>query len=148
MIHLVDDSKPVRDMLTMILDSLEQPVLAFESAIHYLEYISSELYTKPLAVITDIHMPRMSGYEMMDEVHAVHPDIRFVVISGEPYLSGGQCSKTCMYLLKPFDGERVEQMLSILKRCASDGPVCDDDCSAFGDRAAFCSGPFTCPHSC
>ncbi|UKS65084.1 response regulator [Rossellomorea marisflavi] len=65
-------------------------------------------------VITDIKMPGMNGVELIQKVHAIHPHIRFIVLSGYDefeYAKGVMEYNVKHYLLKPSNEEKIEEAL-------------------------------------
>ncbi|GAV20090.1 hypothetical protein MMIC_P1052 [Mariprofundus micogutta] len=119
--------------------------MEFASPVDYLNYIDSGAYIKPTAVITDVHMPNMSGYEMMGIVLERFPDINFAVISGEPTISSRNKGLACMYLAKPFHPEAIQEMLNKFSRCKVEGASTEIGCASFGDREEFGVLDCVCP---
>ena len=65
-------------------------------------------------IITDISMPNMNGFEMIEEIRKIDKDISVVILSAyseTEYFIKGINLKVDGYLLKPFD---MEQFLAIL----------------------------------
>lgn len=68
----------------------------------------------PDIVITDIKMPGMTGVELIEKVHPIFPDIKFIILSGYDEF---EYAKTVMqynvkyYLLKPSNEEKIEEAL-------------------------------------
>lgn len=62
------------------------------------------------AVLTDILMSRMSGLEMIQDIHEVHPEIKVVILSGHSNFAYAQQAiqyKVTHYLVKPVDEEEL-----------------------------------------
>jgi putative two-component system response regulator len=78
-ILLVDDEQSVREVIGDLLMMLGYPFAAAPSAMKALELMSSEPFS---LLITDIHMPSMSGVELVEETRKRDPDIGIIVITG------------------------------------------------------------------
>ena len=69
-------------------------------------------------LFTDIRMPLVDGLVLMEYVHADHPNIIIVVLSGYQdfeYTKSAIMNNAFDYLLKPITAETMSQMLSKLK---------------------------------
>ena len=67
------------------------------------------------AVLTDILMSRMSGLEMIQQLHALHPEIKVVILSGHSDFAYAQQAieyQVTHYLVKPVD---EEELISVFK---------------------------------
>ena len=63
----VDDSRSMRDLLKLALSDAGYRVLQAEDGIEGLEVLRSEL---PDVVVTDINMPRMDGFGLIEAIRA------------------------------------------------------------------------------
>lgn len=115
MFHIVEDTECLRELLAEIIETFGRSTMTFSGPLEYLEYARSNTYRKPSAVITDIRMPHMSGYKMMDEVKSIHPDVSFAVISGEQRVDHQYKDQVSMYIFKPFEGAQIESLVSNFK---------------------------------
>ncbi|MBZ5536282.1 MAG: response regulator [Acidobacteriia bacterium] len=75
---IVDDSVSFRDAMSTILISEGYRVLTAEDGSEALKLLVEPL---PDVIISDLHMPRMSGYEFLTEVRRRFPGIPVIVIS-------------------------------------------------------------------
>jgi two-component system response regulator YesN len=113
---LVDDEKMVLNSLALAFDwdATDFEVIAtFQSSLEALEQI---LLLKPDLVFTDIKMPEMDGLQLMEAVHKVQPQIKFVIISGHEEFSYAKKALNLgavNYCLKPLEDEEI---LTILKQ--------------------------------
>jgi FixJ family two-component response regulator len=96
------------------LNSLGHEVRAFCSPVEYLDFLEDDAYETPAAIFSDISMPSMSGYEVLKRVLAVHPDQKFVIISGDMEMADKYKKYACMFLHKPFDVQQFEEVVATL----------------------------------
>lgn len=148
MFHIVDDEDMFREVLVNLAEALGHQAIPFASALHYLEHFNSEDYIKPTAVITDVRMPGMNGYELMGYIGISHPEINFVIMSGETRIEHEHMDKACMYLKKPFEANVFHELLNKLKRCEREGASVEIGCAEFGDREYFGVSECVCPKAC
>ncbi len=146
MVHIVDDTDCVREVLVDFMESLGWKVDGFPGPLEYLAYLGAPDHRKPSLVITDVHMPEMDGYEMMDKVLAAHPDVKFIVISGEPGIESRFKDRACGYLTKPMRLDVLASLVDTLDAC--DGGVealSKFSCRDCGERRAFGVCSESCP---
>jgi len=145
MFHVVDDNLIGAKNTAKIIKLFNEQALVFTSAVTYLDYVRSNGYRKPAAIFTDVLMHHMDGYELMQEILAIHPDQKFVVMSGRPNIDHPSKNRACFYLSKPFYIRDVEKIIDKIDRCRTEGPSpeigCADDC----DRTEFCLNDWRCP---
>ncbi len=114
MFHIVDDQPIVCEHLKELLSVMGHDALTFPSPIEYLEFLQSDKYVQPNAVIADLSMPWMSGAEMMRRIHAQYPDQRFIVISGKPELGDKYRQyEQYKFLSKPLDVKKLESVVEL-----------------------------------
>lgn len=148
MFHVIDDQPYIRESVSAVLESFGYKTLCFSCPKEYLNYVSRPEYKKPLAVITDITMPAMNGYQLIDQVSRLIPNLRFVVISGEPNILAKNKSRACMYLRKPFRAEKLIEVTASISMCAASTPSCSHNCANVGDRNHFGMLEWKCPLGC
>ena len=108
-ILVVDDEPSIREALREILESRGYEVLTAADGLDGLHALSKSL---PDLVISDLNMPRMSGFEFLAIVRERFPHIATIAISGE-YITGGNPSgivadsflQKGRYTLKELSGE-------------------------------------------
>lgn len=103
-ILVVEDQKEVRENIVDILESADYNVLAAECGGHALEISKSKL---PDLVISDIMMPGMDGYELLDNFqnNPILQNIPFIFLSAkssENDLRSGMIKGADDYITKPF----------------------------------------------
>jgi FixJ family two-component response regulator len=113
MISIVDDDVAVREMLVSLTRSLGYDAFGFASAE---EFLASDNFERFTCAITDIHMPEMTGFELLNRLHTRKGSLPVIMITArtEPdletkALSGGAIG----FLRKPLD---VELLVGCLKK--------------------------------
>ena len=81
LILVVDDEKPLVDMMTQMLERLGYTVVGKTASMDALEAFSAEPGRFDL-VITDYAMPNMTGKELAEALMAVKPDIPVILCTG------------------------------------------------------------------
>ena len=81
MIAIVDDDEGVREALGMLLRSLSHKASTFGSAE---EFLNSEQVEDTSFLITDLHMPGLSGHDLQDRLIARGHRIPIIFITGFP----------------------------------------------------------------
>lgn len=143
-LHIIDDDVSICALLAEMSDYLGFSAQTFYSPKTYLA-LTENLPPPLLSILTDIKMPEMNGFELMDEVRKKNADQKFVVISGSPYEKPHD-EFACFYLLKPFTLHKFKATLLTLSSCAKQGPDPDlYDCDNIGERNAFCIEGWHCP---
>ena len=107
MISIVDDDDAVREMLVSLTRSLGNDAVGFASAEEFLASADFESFS---CVITDIHMPGMSGFELQEQLHQRNAPIPVIMITARTErdlerkaISGGAIG----LLRKPVDIEML-----------------------------------------
>ena len=111
--HVIDDHVIICEYLCSVFHSLGHHARYFHSSGDYLAYLDNGEYRKPDAVFTDVNMPVVSGSEVVRRVKAIHPDQKFVIISGDIFAEG-RFSGECLFLNKPFKPVDVENIIQTL----------------------------------
>jgi CheY-like chemotaxis protein len=78
-ILVVDDNDLVRDALALLLARSGHDVLEAADGEEALLLIKTSV---PDLVVTDILMPEMAGFEMIEEVRKVAPDVKIIAMTG------------------------------------------------------------------
>jgi len=116
-ILIVDDEKPVRDIVRDWLVSAGFPVLEAQNGRSALELITQKNLRIGL-LITDVIMPQMNGRTLADRVSMIRPDLRVLFISAyaaDILMDLGLCPGGIDLLRKPFDkGQLLGQVQRIL----------------------------------
>jgi YesN/AraC family two-component response regulator len=81
-ILLVEDEEAILKLLVIIL-ARKFPDVVLHTAVNGrtgLELFQSHL---PDIVISDVNMPEMGGVQMADEIRAIKPDTKFIIVTGD-----------------------------------------------------------------
>ena len=76
---VVDDEKDIRELTSALLADDGYEILTAEDGLQALELLSQ---FHPDLVITDLQMPRMSGFELVKIMHQRFPELPVIIISG------------------------------------------------------------------
>jgi FixJ family two-component response regulator len=102
-VAIVDDEEPVRKALKRL---LRASGLEAESYASGKDFLAASLVRKPDCLVLDLHMPGMSGLQLLHEMRAAHTMLPTVVITAhdEP-ATRAQClaAGAAAYLSKPLD---------------------------------------------
>lgn len=147
MFHIVDDNSFIREFLGELLKDLGFETMDFECPQKYINFVNSDDYKRPTAIFTDVTMPIMNGYEMINIVAELIAGIKFVVMTGEPHIRSEYIAKSCMYIGKPFAPQIITGVVAKLVDCHHSGPSCQSWCNKMDDHKLFPLHECTCPHA-
>ncbi len=112
-VWVVDDDRSIRWVLEKALKGASIDVRTFEDAHSVLDNMKR---TQPDVIISDIRMPGMDGFELLENIHAINPDLPVIIITAHSDLGsavnayqGGAFE----YLPKPFD---VDEAVELTRR--------------------------------
>ncbi|SIS88677.1 two-component system, chemotaxis family, response regulator CheY [Roseivivax lentus] len=117
----IDDSRTIREMLRYSLCQEGFEVTVAEDGVAGLEQVSK---IKPDVVITDINMPRLDGFGVIDGIRqgTDHPSVPILVLtteSGAELKDRARRSGATGWIVKPFDDGKL---ISAIRRIASVSP--------------------------
>ncbi len=115
-VWVIDDDRSIRWVLEKALRQADMQVTSFENAEGVIEAMSNG---EPDAVITDVRMPGMSGLELLEKLHANHPDLPVIIITAHSDLDSAVSAYqggAFEYLPKPFD---VDEAVELVRRAIS-----------------------------
>jgi CheY-like chemotaxis protein len=117
-ILMIDDEELLLTMGEMVLSSFGYKVLTANSGQRALE-IFAEHGPEIDLVITDLVMPKMSGRELIEQLHRLAPRIKIICSSG--YIRAVNPEEEELYLQKPFTSldllRKVKQALTAADAC-------------------------------
>ena len=119
-VWIVDDDQSIRWVLDKALSKAGMKVTAFEfpsDVVRKLEELGGA--SLPNAIITDIRMPVMDGFELINEVHQLHPDLPVIIMTAESDMDSAMSayeSGAFEYLPKPFD---INEAVELVRRAFS-----------------------------
>ena len=105
----VDDSRTMRDMLMLALKDAGFDVVQAVDGVHGLEVLEQ---SQPQVIITDINMPRMDGFGLIENVRATgtYADVPILVLtteSGADLKARARSAGATGWIVKPFEDERL-----------------------------------------
>ncbi|MCS6806929.1 MAG: response regulator [Acidobacteriota bacterium] len=109
-ILLVEDEPSVRELASHILRQLGYTVLEAESGEQALSLVQQREQTPIHLLLSDVVMPRMSGRELMQKLHALRPELKVLLMSGyadEAVARHGVMEPGVAFLQKPFSPEAL-----------------------------------------
>jgi CheY-like chemotaxis protein len=80
---VVDDEPTIRDWVSRALDRAGIDVVAAESGRLALRLVADGVVS-PTVLLTDLEMPGMGGVELAARLHALRPELRIVMMTGDP----------------------------------------------------------------
>ncbi|HUO03150.1 MAG TPA: response regulator [Rhizomicrobium sp.] len=106
----VDDSRTMRDMLKFALAGAGHDVIQAEDGVHGLEVLANCGHVD--VIITDINMPRMDGYGVIEQVRRdpQRRNIPILVLTTESEPAKKQRARDAGatgWIVKPFDSEKL-----------------------------------------
>ncbi|APZ41924.1 nitrogen regulation protein NR(I) [Acidihalobacter ferrooxydans] len=110
---VVDDDRSIRWVLERALTGAGFDVQSYSDAESVLQRIG---HGRPDALISDIRMPGLDGLELLEKVHADHPDLPVIIITAHSDLDAAVSAYqggAFEYLPKPFD---VDEAVELARR--------------------------------
>lgn len=102
MFHIIDDAGFICELVAGIIEELGHETMSFSCSEDYISFVKTPDFRNPIAVFTDISMSGINGYEMINVVSELKPDLKFVVMTCEPKVRSEYIDKACMHVGKPF----------------------------------------------
>jgi len=120
-VWIVDDDPSVRWVLEKALKQADMETRSFERAEHLLAAIDSDA---PDVLITDVRMPGVSGFALLERLRSSNPELPIIVITAHSDLENAVAAYkggAFEYLPKPFDiDEAVELVHKAARSCGAD----------------------------
>jgi DNA-binding NtrC family response regulator len=112
-ILIVDDEPSVRDVMAMVLLDAGYSVQAAADGHIALEIIN---LAPPDLIITDVMMPHLDGWALLDQAHERHPNLPVILMSAGDWIRRRRTTPIpdhAVFLAKPF---AVEELLELIVR--------------------------------
>jgi len=136
-IHIIDDDAFIIEVLAELLLTTGRKVSCFRSAEDYVVHMTSEAYAPPSLILTDVRMGAMNGFELVERVRTVSPQIRIMVMSGYFDTHTAVGAPMCHLIRKPFDAEHLLSLVAHALAC--DGP-CPGACTVLASTVHSAGG--------
>ncbi len=112
-VWVIDDDQSMRFVLERAFEKAHIPVTTFESATTAMHELEHDV---PSAILTDVRMPGMNGFEFLDRIKTDHPGLPIIIMTAHSDLQsavGAYQKGAFEYLPKPFD---VDEAVELTKR--------------------------------
>lgn len=107
---IVDDETALSEILAEGLESLGIKSVVFSSPLQIIDYVNNRKEDIHL-IITDYHMPHLTGLEMMKKVHQT-ARISYVLMSGQlQKITDRYCESEIARLSKPFSIDELSELI-------------------------------------
>jgi two-component system chemotaxis response regulator CheY len=107
-ILIADDSPTIRKFVAFSLKALGYEVIAACDGMEAVELLPTSNID---LIITDLNMPNMDGFELIETVRGYDKDIPIIILSslkGSAEVDRGLSSGANSYMVKPFDPKRIQ----------------------------------------
>ncbi len=111
LISIIDDDESIREGLTGLMQWLEFDVATFASAP---EFLASPALSASACIVSDVQMPRMTGFELHSRLVAMGCNTPTILITAYPSDAArarALSSGIVCYLGKPFDTKQLVQCI-------------------------------------
>jgi FixJ family two-component response regulator len=102
-IAVLDDEAKMRLALARLLKTYGYDVAPFESGDDFLKAFHSD---RPDCMLLDLHMPRTTGFDVLESIFSMHVEVPIIVITGHDEPGNAERVRSLGakdYLLKPVD---------------------------------------------
>ena len=117
-VWVIDDDQSIRWVLEKALEKADMDVKSFSSASGILETLERG---QPDALITDVRMPGMDGFDLLTKIQQRYPELPVIIITAHSDLDSAVTAYeggAFEYLPKPFD---VEEAVELTRRAVEHG---------------------------
>lgn len=113
---LAEDESVARDILSFYLNTIFDKVIVAQDGLQGLKiYEQATLFNDKFdLVLTDIKMPNMDGIEMLEKIHKLNPEQKFIIVSAykdEEKLLKSIDLKVLAYFVKPLNIDNIMKLL-------------------------------------
>jgi len=109
-ILIVDDDRPIRDLLATVLEEAGYEITQAFNGRHALDILAD---ARPDLIISDLMMPVMNGVALCEYVKE-HSDIAFILMSSAS--NGTESGDHDAFIAKPFDLDSLESLIETVLR--------------------------------
>ena len=116
-VWIIDDDRSMRWVLERALGKAGIPVKVFESAARAMREMQQHV---PAAILTDVRMPGLDGFEFLEQVQMQHPKLPVIVMTAYSDLQSAVVAYekgAFEYLPKPFD---MDEAVELVRRACQD----------------------------
>jgi len=145
MFHIVDDMDFIWKKITAILKEHGYEAISFGCPKDYISFVNSPDFRNPIAVFTDVTLPGITGYEMINIASELKPDLKFVITAGGPKVRSEYIDRACMYLARPFTPDHLMEVVDSLIQCHDSFPSESHGCSSVDNRRILPIENWSCP---
>ncbi len=107
-VYLIDDDDSFRESTAWLLEAAELEVSEYASPKQFLEVIAKRNWADQSGcIVTDLRMPEMNGFELMDALRSHHVTLPVIMITGHgdvPAAVEAIKMGAANFIEKPFDG--------------------------------------------
>ena len=117
-IWIVDDDQSIRWVLQKALEKAGMNITAFEFASDVVRKLK-EGTNIPDSIISDIRMPGMDGFELIEKIHELHPSLPVIIMTAHSDMDSAMSayeSGAFEYLPKPFD---INEAIELARRAGA-----------------------------
>ncbi len=108
---VVDDDEVIRDLIISFLSFSGYEVSGAKNGREGLDMVMEQ---PPDLIISDIHMPRMNGFQLLKEVKEINPNLPVIFITGYAHLRrffSDQNAQADGFLEKPFNLDTLKKLV-------------------------------------
>ncbi len=128
-VFIVDDDEPVRDAISMLLETMDIPHETYADAQEFLDNVGAD---RRGCLVLDIRMPGMSGLELQEKLQQLESRLPIVFITGHgdiPMAVEAMRRGAVDFIRKPFRDQelldRIHEAISIDERTRSEAADVD-----------------------
>ena len=78
-VYIVDDDRDMRNSIQWLLESVNLPVCAFESAE---QFLAAYIDNSPGCLLLDVRMPGMGGLRLLEHLQSIHSHLPVIMFTG------------------------------------------------------------------
>ena len=129
-VWVIDDDQSIRWVLEKALQKAHMGVKSFSSASGILETLE---HGQPDVLITDVRMPGMDGFELLNKIQHRYPELPVIIITAHSDLDSAVTAYqggAFEYLPKPFD---IDEAVELTRRAVDHGRSARGEADAGND---------------